>query len=241
MTILDELDRARSEARGRVALLSGDIAIGLPPTVADVLASALAVRIIKQYPQVKLRILSSYSGYILDALQRGGVDIAILYHGPAERTVKARPLLTERLMAIGPAGRLAAGEAGIAFETLTRQPLILPSRRHGLRLLLDAAAARMGQELVPIVETDSLGVQIDLVRRGLGFTVLPLVAAFADVQAGRLSAAPIVDPPLERRLTVALPSDRPVSPGAAQLEHLVREEVARLVEGGGWSAQLAGG
>ena len=54
----------------------------------DALAGPLIERCLKSYPRIKVRIVTGYSGYVLDWLQRGTVDIGILYeaHRPPTKT-----------------------------------------------------------------------------------------------------------------------------------------------------------
>lgn len=233
-TILHEVDRVREEMHEHSDLCGGQVVVGVPPTVADVLSGPLADQFLAKYPRVKLRISSSYSGYILDWLQRGIVDVGIIYENRDERSIRAHPLLLEKLLAVGRPDSGLQRDRGVPFSGFRTERMILPSRQHGLRILLDTLAANCGFDLAPVVETDSLHAQIDLVRRGHGITVLPLVSVFDEVKAGRLVAAPIVEPEVSRRLMLALPAERPISLAASRLEALISSVVQKLVRSRQW-------
>jgi DNA-binding transcriptional LysR family regulator len=234
--ILRELDLAREELSGG-AEVGGHVSLGVPPTVADVLSSPLIEKFSKLYPNVQLRVASSYSGHVLDWLQRAIVDLAILYQVKKDNSFRSEPLVLEHLLLVEPGGSRRKG-ASVRFADIARMKLILPSRQHGLRILIDRTAAQRGLTFAPVVEADSLRVQIDLVRRGLGVTILPLVSVFADVQARLLTASPIVEPELTRRLVLATPVDRQLSAAVRRFAATIETQVTELVSSGRWRGVL---
>jgi LysR family nitrogen assimilation transcriptional regulator len=236
--ILREVEQARAEIKFEETALSGDVSFGMPPTVADVLSGALIEKFSRLHPQVKLRVASGYSGHVLDWLQRGIVDLGVLYEIKQSPTIKSRHLLVEQLFLVERADPKAARAPDAPFSEIASLRLVLPSRQHGLRLLVDGVAAQAGYNLDPVTEADSLPVQIDLVRRGLGATILPFLPVFADVDAGILSARPIVAPEITRRLVLASAVDRPVSPAIQRFAETVMSEVTELVESGRWKGIL---
>ncbi|MCD2176057.1 LysR family transcriptional regulator [Rhizobium sp. C4] len=238
--VLRELDQARAELRNNELPLSGEVSFGVPPTVADVLSGVLIEKFLTLHPQVRLKVVSGYSGYILDWLQRGIVDIGILYEATHPATIKSRHLLTERLCLIERATSPLGGDAEVAFADAMTVQHVLPGRQHGLRLLLEGLAAKYGFALEPVVEADSLPVQIDLVKRAVGATILPLLPVYNDVQAGILTARPIVLPDITRKLILAHSVDRPMSPAARQFSKLVISEVPELVRSGHWKGFFSG-
>jgi hypothetical protein len=54
------------------------------------------------------------------------------------------------------------------------------------------------------------------------------------VEAGKLSAAPIVDPAVPRRVIRAFPGDRPVSRAARLLGDRMTVVVSRMIAAGAW-------
>ena len=237
LEILRQIEAAREEAHRHETVLSGTITIGFPPTVGHVLASSLADRFLKQYPSVNLHIVEAYSGYVLSWLQQGTLDIAILYEGGTHHTISTSPLLVEQLMAIGRPEHFKDREQ-LSFKSLRDHALILPGPVHGLRMLLETLASSAGIDLNPIVETDSLRLQIDLVRRGHGITILPLVPVYKEVEAGELIAVSLAEPQAFRQLNLALPADRPLSIAALKMQEMIRSEVRTLVASGRWMSFL---
>ncbi|PMU33329.1 transcriptional regulator, partial [Pseudomonas sp. FW305-47B] len=93
---------------------------------------------------------------------------------------------------------------------LLRQRLVLPSHSHGLRALIEHAAAQRKIKLNVQLEADSFRVLTSLVEEGLGFALLPPSSVHAEVADNRLETA-MVSKPMTRELIFASPIDRPAS------------------------------
>jgi LysR family transcriptional regulator, nitrogen assimilation regulatory protein len=126
----------------------------------------------------------------------------------------------------------------IPFAQLAQEELILPSPRHGLRGIVEECARQAGVKLHASVEADSFGAMIDLVRNGFGSTVLPLAPIYSLVTGGVLCAAPLVDPTPARKLVIAYPADRPVSPAAKYVGQTFTEIATDLVERNVWIGHM---
>lgn len=238
--VLAEIDEIRATARPADAPLTGEVAIGLPPTVADIISLPLAAAFGKAHPKARLRLVSAYTGYLLDWLHRGEIDIAVLYDPRMARSLRSRPLLLENLFLIGPPEAGFSTVRAVPFASLADKRLLLPSTKHGLRVIVERCASETGITLDVGIEADTYSLLKDLVRNGHGWTILPLAPIHADVAAGSLTAAPLIDPVPVRRLTLAYPADRPVSRLARFAGEAIEDTVRDLVERAVWVGQLLG-
>ncbi|ADV15210.1 LysR family transcriptional regulator [Mesorhizobium ciceri] len=240
MRVMAEIDEIRATATPADAPLTGEVAIGLPPTVADIISLPLAAAFGKAHPNAKLRLVSAYTGYLLDWVHRGEVDVAVLYDPRMARSLRSRPLLLENLFLIGPPDAGFSTVRAVSFTSLAGKRLLLPSIKHGLRIIVERCATDAGITLDVGIEADSYSALKDLVRNGHGWTILPLAPIHADVVAGQLTAAPLIDPVPVRRLILAYPADRPASRLARfagqAIEDIAKDLVGRAV----WVGQLLG-
>src|SRR5215211_7245291 len=113
--VMTELEEMRAAASETGAPLSGQIAIGFPPTVADIVSVPLVASFGKAHPQAGLRMVAAYTGYLLDWLHRGEIDVAVLYDPHAARSLRSRPLLLEDLFLIGPPEAIFSSDHAMAF------------------------------------------------------------------------------------------------------------------------------
>lgn len=237
--ILRLVDDTRAEVAAAREAVTGSVSLGLPPTVGEVLAAPLVERFLKQHPGVTVRIVPAFSGYLLDMLQRGEIDLAITYETGAARQVRAEPLLVEVLYLVGPPRAALSLKRPVAFRRLAELPMILPGRRQGLRNLVEAAAEKARLRLTLPVEAEALQTLKDLVARGLGYTVLPLGAVDAELAAGRLSAAPVCRPALTRRLMLSRSIVRPTSNAVRRFADVLKAQTVDMVRQGAWQGELA--
>lgn len=236
--VIADLNEFKARAAGVGAVLSGHVAVGLPPTVADIMSVPLISAFRGRHPEVTVRLASAFTGDLLDWLNRGEIDLAILYDPRAARSLRSRPLLRESLFLIGPPDAGLSMRRAVPFREVAREPLLLPSTRHGLRNILEAFAREAGESLHVVVEADSYMALKELVRQGHGRTILPLAPIYDEVRAGRLTAAPITDPAPTRCLVLSYPSDRPVSRAAQFAGGLLMSIMAEHVKRGVWVGQM---
>jgi DNA-binding transcriptional LysR family regulator len=236
--IMEDMESIRRSVAGGVSSFRGCVAIGTPPTVGQVATVPLVRQIRQMHPELALRFSSAFSGYLLDWVQRGELDLAITYDSPPVPTLRIVPVMMESLLLVGPASAGLSMDMPVRFATLADQPLVLPSTRHGLRAILENCAREAGVGLASRLEADSFGALIDLVSHDFGLTVLPLASIHGQVEAGVLSAAPLIDPVPMRKLVQVLPADRRVSPAARFVGETFIAISHELIERKIWSGHM---
>lgn len=230
---LREIGHALYEVRSLPTETGGKVILGMPPTMVQMLAGSLARRVATYAPKISLQIVDAYSGHLLDWMNRSELDAAILY-GPCPSGLNASKLLEDELMLVGPPQSQLALEGGIDFRRLADLQLVLPSPTHGLRILLETAAAKARIKLNVHVQADSYHLMKELVESGIGYTALPYCAFSRDAAAGRLSFTRIKRPNVIRQLYLAMQPGAEHPRAVLQIENFVRQEVASLIQQGTW-------
>lgn len=236
--IMDELEAIRSSVSAGQGAFRGAVAIGTTPTIAEIMTVRLVKRIRDEHPDLSIRFSSAFSGYLLDWIQRGELELAISYDLEPLHTLRIVPVMMENLVLVGPPSSGLTLEQPVHFAALAHEQMVLPSPRHGLRKIMDRCAADMGFKIMPSVEADSFGAMIDLVCNGFGLTALPLASIYGHLQNGTLRAAPLVEPTPMRKLVMVSPADRRVSPAARYVGETFVELASELVEQGIWAGHM---
>lgn len=215
---------------------SGRVVIGMPPSVGAVLTTPIVRQFRSEFPKVSLGVMEGFSGHVLEWLSTGRIDVAVLYNAPRTSALVTAPLLTDELFLLGPVTDPAcAGEGEVAAARLAEIPLILPSRPHGLRVLVDDFLSGAGITPNVQVEIDAMPSTLSLVESGIGYTILSYSSVHHLLEAGRIRRWPIVQPAMTRSLVVATSTQRPVTKAARALVGFVRKQVDTLVAEGRWS------
>lgn len=234
--VLDTTAGARRAIHALGSTPAGRVVIGMPPSVGAVLTAPIVRQFRAEFPKISLGVMEGFSGHVLEWLTTGRIDVAVLYNAPRSSALTSVPLLTDKLFLLGPVADPArAGEGGVRAARLAELPLILPSRPHGLRLLVDDFLARIGVAPNVQVEIDAMPSTLSLVENGIGYTILSYSCVHPLIEAGRIRKWSIVEPTMTRTLVVATPTQRPVTKAARALVGFVRKQVDTLVAEGRWS------
>ena len=241
--IIDQFAIVQEEIRGHEAEPSGEVRLGLPGTISQILSVPLIIAARTRYPLIKLRIAEAMSGFITEWIRESRVDIAILYIPVEDKVLTSYPVLTEELCLLGPATPMEDVKTP-AFGPLTLKqvaplPLILPSSSHGLRELLEREAVANKLPLNTVIDVDSYGNIKELVEKGLGYSILPFNAISREVREGRLRSWRIAKPELKRDVHLVHATDRPMTNAVSAIEALCRETLLQLAATGQWSGATA--
>ncbi|MGY4257724.1 LysR family nitrogen assimilation transcriptional regulator [Bradyrhizobium sp. USDA 4516] len=241
VTIMSQMDEIRVMAASGHSSYRGTVMIGMTPTVSEIVSVPLVRRIKNSHPELGIRLLSAFSGHLLDWVQRGELDVAVTYNPQPLKSLRIVPVLMEDLFQISPGKLRQTSSKAVEFKRLAGERLVLPSRGHGLRGIVEEGARSAAIDLHISVEADSLGAMVDLVRNGFGATILPLAPIYDQVKQGILSAAPIVQPAPVRKLVLAYSADRPASPAAGFVGRTFVEIATDLVKRDIWIGRLLEG
>jgi DNA-binding transcriptional LysR family regulator len=156
---------ARTIARGTVDALT---IVSASTTVADIIAPFIVRAGIEG---VIGNVVEVVPEQVYGVVARGDADFAVGTRIPP--TELASTVIGHAyLWAQVPASHPLAGRDSVGIEELVEQPLILMSRTHGVRQILDSAAARAGLSFTATVETESPSLAQALAAAGRGVCVL---------------------------------------------------------------------
>jgi DNA-binding transcriptional LysR family regulator len=237
--IVRQIDQIRDDIQSAAGAPSGRVVLGLVPTVSCVLSTRLAQRTVETYPGISLCIVESYSGHLIEWLHRGEMDLAIIYGPSADLHLNLQSLGRDQIVAVGPRGSGLARKKEVGMDWLLRQKLVLPSHSHGLRALIERAAAKKKLQLDVQLEADSFRVLTSLVEAGLGYTLLPPSSVRGEIRERRLETATVSGQAPLRELLIASPLDHPDSTATSVITALLRSETAACRDEGLWDIKLA--
>ncbi|MCC7099851.1 MAG: LysR family transcriptional regulator [Rubrivivax sp.] len=224
--ILQQVQRARDELEDQRGAATGRLTIALPPSVSRTLTGPLVQAFRAELPRARLSIVEGLSAYALEWLVIGRVDAALAYNVTPSPAIELQPLREEPLYLVSAraAGRRCLG-GPLTLAELAEQPLVIPSRPHAMRMLLEAALASEGRRARVALEIDSVPAILDLVQQGGANALLTENAIRGSGQPEAFALRPLA-PPLVATLWLATSAQRPRGPllerGAAIVQALLR-------------------
>lgn len=189
--VLRESEELTDLARAEGQPLTGELRMGVIPTIAPFLLPAMLPRLREQWPNLKLFLREETSNAACDALHRGQLDCVLLAMPFACGDVERATLFDDRLFVAFPRGE-APPDALVAPAAIDEERLLMLEDGHCLkdhalsacnRPELRAEAAMMGTSLHTLVQ---------MVDNGLGLTFVPAMAIEAGILAGtQVDARPL--------------------------------------------------
>jgi LysR family transcriptional regulator, nitrogen assimilation regulatory protein len=232
-SILRQLEQAKAEIRDSSSTPSGTISFAVPPAAGHFLMPTLVERFAHNYPNVFLKIVGGFSGYIHDWLVRGQVDLACLHDPLPQRGFKLRPLLNEEVFLVGKVGSFPKRKDHAVIEDLATLPLILPSRPNASRRLLDSWLSPSGSVVTPRMEVDDHTIARALICQGVGFSLLTRGAIDGELRRGEIEALPL-RPQATWQLTLITYQNAPQSEIHDIFAQTVAEVVHEQTASGAW-------
>ena len=226
--ILQQVERARDDLEDQRGAATGRLAIALPPSVSRTLTGPLVRDFRQQLPRATLSVVEGLSTYALEWLAIGRVDCAVVYNVTPSPAIDLQPLLDERLYLVS-ARRSRGARIGkaVSLREVSQLELVIPSRPHSVRMLLESALANEGCRARVALEIESIPAILDLVQQGGCHAVLAENAIRTSGQPEAFQLRPIGPPPLVATLWMATSAQRPRGPlieqGTALVGNLLRQ------------------
>ncbi len=229
LPVLGDFARAREEVMRTSAELSGAVRVGMIATIAQgVLADAL-IEFSALHPRVELSLTDGFSGTLADAVAVGQLDAAVINKPRRALSLNTEAIGEEDMLLVaGP--QHAPLPPKLRFKDAAGLKLVLPTRQHGLRGILESFAEAQGVALAPGVEIDAISAILKLVSQSDFCTLLPRVAVRRQLADAQLTGH-AVSPRLTRQIVCVTHPRRPPSPAAAAFLATLARHVRGLADG----------
>lgn len=201
--------RHRGQARKR------QIMVGCIPTlVAGVMAPALQT-FMQTYPSVRVRVQDGYASVLAEMVRTAQIDLSLMVTRGTHFETVFEPLRSEGFVLCCLPDHALARHNALRFGDLEGYDLI------GNSVIADAMRD-IDQLLQWRFRVENVATAIAMVEAGLGVTLVPALAMGQHNRA-RLSAVPLAEPAVVRRLGLLTRPDMPLSSPAAHLAEILRE------------------
>jgi LysR family nitrogen assimilation transcriptional regulator len=222
----------RNDVAATMVEPSGEIAFGIPPSPRVLLGTPLIRRYAKTYPRTNVRVVEETSGGLRDLVASGVLDLSMTNAAEPLSGVIAEALGREAMVLVGPGRAKLSMKTETPFEDIADLPLILTTRPNSLRLMVETGLGKFGLRPIVKCEANTMPLITDLVRAGLGYTVLPLCGVRALLKEKLVSASPISG--CFVTWLVAKPRNRSLGTAAERFYQMLCETSRDLVRDGIW-------
>lgn len=187
--VLNEIEQIRAIARRSLDPESGTLRLGIFPTLGPYLLPHVVPKLRQRFPRVELLLTEEKTEILLQLLQEGRIDAAVLALPLHEEQLHTELLFEEPFVLAVPSTHPLADTQRLGLDTIADERLLLLDDGHCLRdQALDVCHLAGASEKDGFRAT-SLETLRQMVAAGVGVTLLPLLA---------------VQPPVPRSETVRL-------------------------------------
>lgn len=156
--------------------LTGDIHLGIIPTIAPFLLTELLVRIQQELPKVRLYLHEIQTEKAIEELEYSRLDMVILALPFDTRSLKVAEIAKEKLFLVANKNNTLAQKA-TSFQDLDLSQLILLDEGHCLRdHALSACPINEQRKNDQRLQASSLPTLVEMVSANLGYTLLPEIS-----------------------------------------------------------------
>ncbi len=223
-TAAHTMDEARQALAALNQSVAGNLKLGASTTVAQYVLPRILGAFLREYPHVRLSLISGNTEHIADAVLEGQIALGII-EGPAMR----RGLRTERLvpdemvLIVGPQHAWASRKASpVTPIDLLQVPLLLRERGSGSRRVVERALKAAGltlRSLQIVMELDSTEAILSGVAAGLGVGFVSRSAIGKDLRLDTLRIVPVAGLEILRDFSFIRLAGSELSAPAAAFQH----------------------
>ncbi|WP_420334314.1 LysR family transcriptional regulator [Roseibium sp.] len=149
------------------------VTIAMIPTMVTPLLAPAIRKLREEGTNPRIRLLDRAANEVAEAVSQGDADFGICSIGSLEPNTEFEPLFEDSIVLTLRRDHQLASAVTVAWRDLQEEPLILPARGTGNRLLIDEAMARRKLSAQWTYEVGRSTTAMDLVSEGIGIALLP--------------------------------------------------------------------
>jgi DNA-binding transcriptional LysR family regulator len=196
--VFQDLDETVSAISDKQESLRGTMRLVGGMTVCLYVFPALLAEVRRAHPNLDLKITVGSAERSIAMLRSGAGDLGLITLPVEASDLVSVPVLREELLLVTYPAHPLAKKRQITPADLTRQPFILFETGSITRRIVDEFFMRERIEAQIVMETENVEIIKAMVRHGLGISIIPWVAAAADVQTKQLFCTRIAGQALHR-------------------------------------------
>lgn len=239
LSILRQVEDARDSVASLSESPAGRVVFGIPHSASQALALPLLEAVRATLPKVQLELTEELTGNLTRQLHAGSIHMAILFDDGHLDEFESDMLASERLSLIYRPDLFPLGgkkkRQSIRLEEALRLPLVLPAHPHGVRPIIEHAAANAGLPSPNVVaDISSISILKTSLLAGMGCTILPVMPMKAELDQGALVSLSIVSPVISRGVSLCRTPGFPFSAASQAVRQLMIRVARELCQSGLW-------
>lgn len=202
--IVNEADRINDIVDQQKGFIGGEFKLGIIPTVMPTLLPMFLKTFIKKYPKVKLKIEEFTTDDIIEKINDGHLDAAIVSTPLENEDIKERVLFYEPFVAYIPREHRLSEKKKIDISNLDINDMLLLEDGHCFRdgVINLCSAFKNNKDDKFQLESGSIEMLVKLSNEGLGMTLLPYLHTLDLKETERINLRSFNEPSPAREVSI---------------------------------------
>lgn len=222
---LADADQAMAALKG---IAGGQVTIGLVST-AKYIVPHILTRFRADYPAVAINLREGNRRWIIDALAKGEIDLAIMGQPPAGAEVSAEPFAPHPSVIVAPRSHPLTRLPEIPAALLAAEAFVLREAGSGTRALIDRFFADAALAPRIAMTTSSNETIKQAVMAGMGLALISRHTIGLELCLGMMAILPVEGFPLMRSWFVAHRRNMPLLPVHARLKSFLTDQGQAII------------
>ncbi|AXQ79767.1 LysR family transcriptional regulator [Streptococcus chenjunshii] len=220
---LNQLHLGNDYLKNAIDPFKGKVDFGFIYTMGSLTAPKLTKEFSQHYPQVTFHFSQNNSRELLEELNRGDIDIALVSSIDGYPDLSFEAFTEEELVVIVPKQHSLAQQKNIKLEEIIQEKLVYYNQNSGLRHYLDQLFADFGLTVDPVVEVEEDHTILGFVAQNYGIAVIPNIPSISAYPVKKLQIASRFQP---RRIFLATRRKGFISPTVAAFRDFCLKKAA---------------
>ena len=218
-SMLADVDKASEERTGLIT-------VATVPSAACYFMPDVIRRFQSRYPRVRIKLIDSSAGNVMDAVARSQADFGICFAGNLSSEIEFFPLVEDVYVAACRRDHPLAQKSQLTWQAFFQQDYISLDKTSGNRNLLDRLLGDIIPERPSVCETRHVTTMLGMVEAGIGIAAVPAMS-MPTSEHTLLTPLPLVAPEVKRTVGLIRRRGRIQSYIAAELEKQITEQYRR--------------
>jgi LysR family hydrogen peroxide-inducible transcriptional activator len=177
LAILRQVNQARSTLESLRRSVGGHLSVGCIPTLTPYFLAPRLSDFARRFPDVELRLVEETTPKLVELLQAGKLDLALVGLPVNSPEMLCSELFQEPILVVVGTGHRLAPQDKVKLADLRGERMLLLKEGHCFRDDALRICKRARLPFHPMFETDQLSSIFPMVASGLGITLAPQLAA----------------------------------------------------------------
>jgi LysR family hydrogen peroxide-inducible transcriptional activator len=226
--ILHSVDELGDFARASRARLTGRLRIGMIPTIAPYLLPTVMGNLTRTHPELEIHVREALTSKLIRELAEGRLDTAIVALPVSEPSLTEVALFAENFLLVRPGED--EGTQVPSSEMLREMKLLLLEEGHCFRDQALSFCNKQSSLPREVLDASSLSTLVQMVRAGMGVTLIPEMAMAVETRSASVSVARFRDPQPSRTIGMIWRKTSPLAGKLLQISEVVCHSADALRE-----------